>query len=794
MSKGVSVYFARLAIFAPLRELLLVFFLTTMAELVPIPLPLLLRRAFLEYEREGKIFELPKAKFFRGLPGLDTSVRFHGHRASTPLGPAAGPHDQLAQNIVLSWLGGSRIIELKTVQVLDELKIPRPCIDITNVGYNVEWSQELRLEQSLREYVGAAMLLEILKASKLLGEDFDYGSTIYDMSVGYDLKGISSPRVRAWMEAMKDASAIVEELRRTLTGPWARYRDLPFPTRLSNTLTLSTFHGCPAGEIEGIVSFLLTEMDLNVCVKLNPTLLGKERVEHLLHDVLGYHDILVTQEAFDKDLQFQEALEMIPRLDRLARSQGKRLAVKFSNTLVVKNHRTFFTDEVMYMSGAPLHVLTLNLIQKFREHMGAMIPISFSAGLDSNNMANCVAMNFIPVTTCTDLLRPGGYARLIRYMEKLGDKMRAVGAARLPDFVLRYAGQGAAAIDQVVQSIQDSVRGQKVAQTCTPRSTACPPAGKFASGNSDQMDAVQAWLDAEVAQPLKVWVGARHGVPLHAMCKQVAAQLGGVRAAAAAAHAPPPVAMVDALRAALAGLEQALVDAAGLLNTPILVKEATANPRYTWEHNKGVPRKIGSKLWLYDCINCDKCVPVCPNVANFVYETTAADVTYDNFELTSEGPPQRVPGGVFKVAKTHQLANYADACNDCGNCDVFCPEDGGPYIEKPRFFGSLEAYRKYAGRNGFHVVFQGDQTTIYGTIAGASYQLSLNPPADRAWFEDLGAAVEIRPSSSEVVSWRLKPVASGRHLLDMRPYLQLKLLVESIRDPQRVNFANVGGI
>ena len=189
-------------------------------------------------------------------------------------------------------------------------------------------------------------------------------------------------------------------------------------------------------------------MDLNVCVKLNPTLLGKAHVEHLLHDVLGYHDLLVTQEAFDKDLQWAEAMEMIPRLDRLARSRGKRLAVKFSNTLVVKNHRTFFTDEVMYMSGAPLHVLTLNLVQKFREHMGAAIPISFSAGLDSNNMADCVAMNFVPVTTCTDLLRPGGYARLIRYMEKLGDKMNAVGADRLPDFVVRHAGQGLAAVDQ----------------------------------------------------------------------------------------------------------------------------------------------------------------------------------------------------------------------------------------------------------------------------------------------------------------------------------------------------------
>ena len=743
-----------------------------MSELVPIPLPLLLRRAFLEYEREGKIFDLPKAKFFRGLPGLDTSVRFHGHAASTPLGPAAGPHDQLVQNIVLSWLGGSRIIELKTVQILDELKIPRPCIDIINVGYNVEWSQELRLEQSLREYVGAAMFIEILKASKLLGEDFpgDWGDTIFDMSVGYDLKGISSPRVRAWMDQMMDARAIVNELRPTLTGPWARYRDLPFPTRVSDTLTLSTFHGCPAGEIEGIVSFLLTEMDLNVCVKLNPTLLGKAHVEHLLHDVLGYHDLLVTQEAFDKDLQWAEAMEMIPRLDRLARSRGKRLAVKFSNTLVVKNHRTFFTDEVMYMSGAPLHVLTLNLVQKFREHMGAAIPISFSAGLDSNNMADCVAMNFIPVTTCTDLLRPGGYARLVRYMEKLGDKMRAVEASRLPDFVLDHCGQRANAQKMAMLGMMDSLRRQ------------------FVGAESGQLARVESFLETDVLSLLGAPGAAQHGLHNRDLCQQVADRFEEK------APAFPP-AMVDSLRAAIASLEQALVDAAGVLNTPILAKQATENPRYAWEHNKGVPRKIGSKLWLYDCINCDKCVPVCPNVANFVYETTAVDVNYDNFELAPEGLPQRVPGGVFKVAKAHQLASYADACNDCGNCDVFCPEDGGPYIEKPRFFGSLETYRKYAGRNGFYIDFEGDQTTIYGTIAGASYQLSLNPLIDRAWFSNEVVAVEIQPSTDKLLRWKLNPeIAATRYKFDMRPYLQLKLLVESMRDPRRVNFANVAGL
>ena len=640
-----------------------------MAELVPVPLTLLLRRAFLEYQREGKIFDLPGNKFFRGISGIDFSVEFHGHRASTPLGPAAGPHGQLAQNIVLSWLGGSRIIELKTVQILDELKIPRPCIDIANVGYNVEWSQELKLEQSLREYVGAVMLIEILKASKLLGEDFAPGETVFDMSVGYDLEGIRSPRVRRWIESMKDASAVIDELRAGLDG----YRDLPFPTRISDTISLSTFHGCPAAEIEGIVTFLLTEMGCNVCIKMNPTLLGMGEVGHLLHDVMGYREIELSPEAFAKDLQFDEALDLVPRLQGVAQAHGKHLAVKFSNTLVVKNHKSFFTDETMYMSGPPLHVIALNLVKKFREHIETSIPISFSAGLDANNISTAVALNMVPVTTCTDLLRPGGYGRLIRYLENLGAKMREVGASTVPDYVKHYAGQEAA-----------------------------------------------------------------------------------------------------------------------------LVAETTANPRYRWERNKGVPRKIGSKLWLYDCINCDKCVPVCPNDANFVYEAPAVAVPYDNFELAAEGGVRRVAGGVFQLANAHQLANYADACNDCGNCDVFCPEDGGPYVEKPRFFGSVETYRKYAGRNGFYIRWQAEPPappsqllTIYGTIAGEAYVLTLDSAADRARFETEAAVIEIRLSDNQALSWE---GAAPAEVVDMAPYLKLKLLAESAGDPRRVHFANVAGL
>jgi putative selenate reductase len=424
-----------------------------LADLVPAPFASLLRRMFREFEREGKIFDLPARRFWAGAPGLDTSVLFHGRRAANPLGPAAGPQDQMAQNVVLAWLAGSRILELKTVQVNDRLAIPRPCIDATNVGYNVEWSQELRLEDSLREYVAGSMLLDVLRATRLTGAPPDPGvhDTILDMSVGYDLAGIRSPQVRAWMQSMKDARVQVEALRREIPDDFRHLRDLAFTTRLSDQVTLSTFHGCPAGEIEGIVRFLLTEMDVHVTVKLNPTLLGRETVDGLLHDLLGYRDVSTRPEDFDKDLQWEQALEITDRLSEVARSVGRTFQVKFSNTLVVRNHRPFFpaSEAVMYLSGEPLHVLTLTLVERYRRARPE-VPISFSAGVDSRNFADCVALGFVPITTCTDLLRPGGYGRLPAYLERLEERMRSLGVARIGDYVVKACGQGEEAVRSVV--------------------------------------------------------------------------------------------------------------------------------------------------------------------------------------------------------------------------------------------------------------------------------------------------------------------------------------------------------
>ncbi|MDD5544453.1 MAG: glutamate synthase [Acidobacteriia bacterium] len=700
-----------------------------MAELYPAPFGHLIRRMFLEYQREQKIFDLPARKFFMGDKLLDTSVQMHGHPAASPLGPAAGPQDQMAQNIVLSWLAGSRILELKTVQINDELVIPRPCIDVHNIGYNIEWSQELKLEQSLREYVAGSMLIEMLQVARLPELDTapERTATIFDMSVGYDLAGISTPRVRAWIEGMKNAAPIVEELRQQIPDDFAHFRKLDFRTRISDTLTLSTFHGCPAHEIESIVDFLLREMGVHVIIKLNPTLLGKPAVDSLLHDVMGYHEITTEQEFFDKDLQFDQALEICGRLDKTAQSLGRKLGVKFSNTLVVVNNNSFFPagERVMYLSGQPLHVITLNLVKKWRDALGTRYPISFSAGIDAHNFANAAAMNFTPITTCTDLLRPGGYARLPNYMQKLESRMKDLKVSHLRDFILKSEGNASRAAEAVFSRLTTAQKEEPAFRELTDRLRRPENVAPSHLGRSD----------------------------LKALYEQIVAQ-------------------------------------AGLMNTAPLVERTTRDERYYARNNRTTPRKIGSHLFLFDCINCDKCVPVCPNDANFVYETEPASVDYENYQLTPDlMKPQ--PGGHFEVKKAHQLATFQDFCNDCGNCDVFCPEDGGPYVEKPRFFGSEEAFEKWTNRDGFLVELGDHIERVRARIEGNEYRLELDPLANRCRFRTEFAEMEFDNSTDKPLRHRLYPNVDEA-LIDVRNYLIAKAVLRGVLNPQFVNYINVG--
>ena len=326
----------------------------------------------------------------------------------------------------------------------------------------------------------------------------------------------------------------------------------------------------------------------------------------------------------------------------------------------------------MYLSGQPLHVITMTLTDEFRRRVGPRVPISFSAGIDKHNFPLAVACGFVPVTISTDLLRPGGYGRLPAYLANLTRQMRERGVQTIDQYILSFAD----------------------------------------GGTSD----------------------------------------------------------------------------AGLRNTARVAEMARNDPRYHADANGGIPKRIDSQLTIFDCITCDKCLPVCPNAANFVYSTPPAAFDYRDIIVSPDGAWRDAPETRrFEITSEFQIACYADFCNECGNCDTFCPEYGGPYIEKPSFYGSMESFDRAAPRDGFVVSRLHAGGRIAGRIHGSRYDLTLD---ERIRLRDAVVEVEFRADDDTISGVTLLRPITHEHRVDMWIYHTLRHLYRGLLDTSRINQVN----
>lgn len=392
----------------------------------PIPFGELLTRVCAEYQENQSIFGIPEKEFYVRDPHRQT--RYFGQTCDTPIGPAAGPHTQLAQNIIVAWLTGGSFIELKTVQILDRLELEKPCIDASDEAYNTEWSTEFTLDKARDEYLKAWMVLHLLEQIFTPRSGRQHRSFIFNMSVGYDLKGIQQPPMQLFIDGMMHAGrtpkfALYQNVMQAFIdrggyrllnkGNGAELKSLParISPEMVNSVTLSTMHGCPPDEIESICRYMLMEKNLHTYVKLNPTLLGYARVREIL-DGNGFNYISLNEDSFSHDLQLNQALAMLERLTALGKERDLTFGVKLTNTLGANNHKHRLPGDEMYMSGRALYPLSINVAAVLSAHFNGLLPISYSGGASQFNIADIFATGIQPITMATDLLKPGGYLRM----------------------------------------------------------------------------------------------------------------------------------------------------------------------------------------------------------------------------------------------------------------------------------------------------------------------------------------------------------------------------------------------
>ncbi len=372
---------------------------------------------FSEYEARGRVFGIQKEKFY--VNKSNTSCEIFGEKISSVLGPAAGPNSQLAQNIVASYLAGARVIELKTVQKMDgeELRacVPKPCINATDECYNTEWSTELTVEEALDEYIKAHFLISVFAKELGLANEKDF---IFNMSVGYDYEGITLPKIDNYIETMKDCknSPIYKEIMEVLTKNLSKFKNVDesfvknITTKVSNSITLSTLHGCLPSEIFKISNYLITEKNIHTYIKCNPTLLGYEYARKVLDDA-GYTYIAFDDHHFKADLQYADALKMIKDLQEIANGKNLQFGVKITNTFPVQIKNDELSGEEMYMSGRSLYLLSLSVAKKLTDDFNGTLSISYSGGADFYNVKDLALAGIKPITVATTILKPGGYEK-----------------------------------------------------------------------------------------------------------------------------------------------------------------------------------------------------------------------------------------------------------------------------------------------------------------------------------------------------------------------------------------------
>lgn len=403
----------------------------------PIELKQLLQIIFKELENNKSIFGIPDEMFFKPSDSNPFQTEVFNQKIATPIGVAAGPHSQMSQNIIGAWLMGGRYIELKTVQTLDELEVAKPCIDMQDEGYNCEWSQELKIKQSFNEYLNAWIAIHILHHKFGFKGNID---TIFNMSVGYNLEGILQDNVQWFFEKMNNCESELKAKISEIEDIYPEIKNIDIPSQISDNITLSTMHGCPADEIESIASYLLSKKKLHTYVKLNPTLLGPEMLRNILNKTSNFKTN-VPDIAFEHDLKYPDALNIISALQSVAKKENLQFGLKLTNTLESANNKDVFGSDVdmMYMSGRSLHPLSINLANKLNKDLKGEIPFSFSAGADAFNVSDVLACSFKTVTVSSDLLKPGGYMRLNQYFEEIQKSLDKTNAKDIQNLITTAA-------------------------------------------------------------------------------------------------------------------------------------------------------------------------------------------------------------------------------------------------------------------------------------------------------------------------------------------------------------------
>jgi len=135
----------------------------------------------------------------------------------------------------------------------------------------------------------------------------------------------------------------------------------------------------------------------------------------------------------------------------------------------------------------------------------------------------------------------------------------------------------------------------------------------------------------------------------------------------------------------------------------------------------------------------------------------------------------------MKITQEPQIINVRDFCNECGNCDSFCPTSGAPYKTKPRFHLTKESFDvESAGFRMGDRAIQYKKDNIQASLAFSEYELV---------YESALVSARFSQDTFKLKSYTLKSEVSAP--IDLKHASEMFLLLTNLVDFSVVPFIDL---
>jgi hypothetical protein len=145
---------------------------------------------------------------------------------------------------------------------------------------------------------------------------------------------------------------------------------------------------------------------------------------------------------------------------------------------------------------------------------------------------------------------------------------------------------------------------------------------------------------------------------------------------------------------------------------------------------------------------------------------------------------ERMPGVGFEIRQSHQLGIVQSLCNECSNCDVYCPEHGAPYKVKERVFLGLESFHSRPSLDGFCR----KDGTLFVRLGGKEFRMIHTPGQNTALV--FGARFEMGVQWEPFEVKRMRRGDVSEFSLDSALLWRMKTAWESIFHSPKPNMVN----